>query len=54
MLKLVYYGLITPVALLTRLVGSDPLQLKRDRDIDSYWIVRGPAEPASQTMPLQR
>jgi hypothetical protein len=41
LLTLVYYLVLTPVALLYRLTHRDPLSLKRPDDTGrSYWIVR--------------
>lgn len=44
-LGIVFFGLVTPIALLSRLMGSDPLRVglavKRK---DTYWIEREPAE----------
>lgn len=37
-LGLVYFGILTPIAILSRLSGRDPLQLHRDAE--SYWIKR--------------
>ena len=39
-----FFLLITPTALVTRLFGRDPLRLKR-QDVDSYWIDREPPGP---------
>lgn len=36
-LALLYYGVITPIALIFRLVGRDPLTRKFDRDAATYW-----------------
>lgn len=38
-LGLIFFMLITPVALITRIFGRDALRLRR-RQIDSYWIIR--------------
>ena len=39
-----YYGILTPVGVLMRMVGADPLRLSsKHRDADSNWIPRGPA-----------
>ena len=43
-LGLIFFGLVTPVAVLTRLIGRDELRLKFAQK-SSYWIVRG--EPIS-------
>lgn len=40
LLGLIYYGLFTPVGLLFRVTGRDPLQRKIDPQADSYWTVR--------------
>jgi len=33
-----YFGLITPLALIFRLISRDALRRKFDRDLESYWI----------------
>ena len=33
-----YFGILTPLALLFRLIGRDTLHRKFDPDTDSYWI----------------
>jgi Saxitoxin biosynthesis operon protein SxtJ len=33
-----FYGVITPVGLVMRAVGKDPLRLRRDPQSSSYWI----------------
>ena len=33
-----YFGIITPLAVLFRLIGRDPLHRTFDRDATSYWI----------------
>jgi hypothetical protein len=40
-----FFLLITPTALVTRLFGRDQLRLKR-QNVDSYWIDREPPGPA--------
>jgi hypothetical protein len=42
LLALVYYGWITPVGLLMRLFGRDPMQRRSNREARSYWIRRKP------------
>ena len=39
---ILFYGLITPVGLLMRLSGKDPMRLKSDSTLTSYWIDREP------------
>lgn len=36
-LLVVYYGVLTPIGLLRRLAGADPMQRKLEPDRDSYW-----------------
>jgi len=37
---LVFFIAVTPIALILRLTGGDPLRLKRDPEAESYWIER--------------
>ncbi len=46
LLVIVYFGVITPVALMLRLRGRNGLQLKRQPDATTYWSSRPePNEP---------
>jgi hypothetical protein len=36
-LALVYYGVFTPVGLVFRLIGRDPLELREPKSADTYW-----------------
>ena len=38
MLAGIYYLVITPIALIGRLFGRDPLRLKRDSSASTYWV----------------
>lgn len=49
-LGLLFYVVLTPMALVMRLAGKDPLRLKFDRGATSYWIERQPAGPAPESM----
>jgi Saxitoxin biosynthesis operon protein SxtJ len=51
-LTLVFFAVVTPVGLLMRAVGTDPLRLRR-RVLSSYWIARQPAGPNAQSMKNQ-
>jgi hypothetical protein len=45
-LALAYYGLFTPLAMVFRLMGRDPLSRKRRAETGSYWTTRtGSQEP---------
>lgn len=49
-LGFLFYGVITPIGLLMRLSGKDPLRLaSRDGD-QSYWIDRSPPGPSPESM----
>ena len=50
---LLFYGTVTPVALLLRLFGKDLLGREIDRAARTYWIVRRPPGPAPETMRRQ-
>ena len=39
-LAVIFYGVVTPVGLLMRLVGHDPMHRKFDTAAKSYWIPR--------------
>jgi apolipoprotein N-acyltransferase len=47
-----FYGAVTPVALVLRLMGKDILRLKPS-DAKSYWIERTPPGPAKNSMGQQ-
>jgi hypothetical protein len=46
LLGIIFYGIVTPIGLLLRIVGSDPMNRKFERDAKSYWIEHEPAEAA--------
>jgi hypothetical protein len=46
MMALFYYGIITPVALLFRLINRDPLCRRYEPDADTYWIQFNKKRPA--------
>lgn len=43
-LALMYYLVFTPMGLVMRVLGRDPLRLEFDRNAKSYWIRRQPTE----------
>lgn len=47
-LGVIFFVLITPISLLTRLTGRDELRLKK-RSMESYWIDRSPPGPTSDS-----
>jgi hypothetical protein len=50
---LLFFLTVTPVAILMRWSGKDPLRLKSAPAVRSYWITRPPSGPASTTMKRQ-
>ncbi len=43
-LSLVFYLVVTPIGLLMRLFGKDPITKKPDPSLETYWIPKDPAE----------
>jgi len=52
-LGILFYAVLTPMAVVVRLTGKDPLRLKLDPAADSYWIVRKPPGPPPDSMTNQ-
>ena len=52
-LGILFYIVITPIGLMIRLTGKDPLRLKFDPDAESYWIPREPPGPPPGSMTNQ-
>ncbi len=50
---LLFYATVTPIGLLGRWLGRDPLRLRFDPQVNTYWIDRHPPGPAPGTMPRQ-
>ena len=44
MLGVAFYLVITPIGLIMRLVGYDPLHRRFDKDATTYWIPREPQQ----------
>ncbi len=53
MLTLMFYLVITPTGLALRLLGKDPLRLRFEPGVRSYWIERRPPGPAPETIKHQ-
>ena len=51
-LGIIFFVLITPVALITRLFGRDELRLKK-QSLDSHWIKRDPPGPSNDSFDKQ-
>jgi hypothetical protein len=52
MLAVIFFGILTPIALVGRLLGRDELSLKRRR-VETYWIHRNPSGSESQSFKNQ-
>ncbi len=51
-LGIIFFVLITPISLITRLFGRDELKMKK-RPVDSYWVDRSPPGPSSDSFKNQ-
>jgi len=49
-LGILFYAVFTPMALVMRALGKDPLRLKRDSGAASYWRRREPPGPPPTSM----
>ena len=52
-LGILFYGVLTPIGVVMRLAGKDPLLLKRDAGAASYWRRREPPGPRPDSMNQQ-
>ena len=52
-LGVLYYLVVTPIGLLMRACGNDPLALRRDAAAASYWRIRTPPGPSPESMKQQ-
>lgn len=50
---LLFFLTVTPVGLLMRATGKDPMRLRRDPKATSYWIARTPVGPTAESMKNQ-
>ena len=53
LLGVVFFLVVTPIAVIVRLWGKDSLHLKSKYDLESYWINRSPAGPKVGSMTKQ-
>jgi hypothetical protein len=49
-LGLLYFVAVTPLAIIMRSTGKDPLRLRLRENVDSYWIERDPPGPSGSSM----
>lgn len=50
---LMFYLFFTPASIILRAMGKDPLRIKCDAGLQSYWITRTPPGPAPESMRRQ-
>ena len=50
---LLFYSTVTPIGLVMRLLGKDPLRLRFEPAATSYWIERDPPGPPPESMKNQ-
>jgi len=52
-LGLLFYATITPIGILMRAFGKDPIRLRRAPEAATYWIERQPPGPSPESMKNQ-
>src|SRR5262249_25535649 len=52
-LGLVFFSTVTPIGMILRWLGNDPLRLRFEPDAPTYWIERRPPGPRGDSMPKQ-
>lgn len=50
---LLFFLTVTPIGMLMRATGKDPMRLKRPSEAASYWIARTPPGPSAESMKTQ-
>jgi hypothetical protein len=48
-----FYGVVTPIAIVRRMSGNDSMKLRFDSKSSSYWLERRPPGPPPETMERQ-
>lgn len=52
-LGVVFFLVVTPTAWVLRLAGKDPMRIRFDRTLPTYWVKRDPPGPDPQSMKFQ-
>jgi len=47
---LLFFAVVTPVAMIYRWLGNDPLHLRRDPTAATYWVDRVPPGPSPESI----
>ena len=50
---LIFFTTVTPIGLIMKLFGKDPLRIKRAPEAKTYWLERTPAGPEPESMKNQ-
>ena len=50
MMGIVFFAVLTPVAMIMRLAGKDPLRLRFEPEKPSYWLARTPVSEGKTSM----
>jgi len=53
LLGVLFYVCVTPIGVLMRLTGKDPMRQRFEPAAKSYWIIREPPGPAPETFKNQ-
>lgn len=48
-----FFGVVTPIGVVMRLTGKDPMKLRLEKETGSYWIPREPEGPSPESMANQ-
>lgn len=49
-LGILFFLVVTPIGLLMRIFGKDPLRLRFDKSVTTYWITRTPPGPDPESL----
>ena len=52
-LILIYYAILTPIAIIVRICGKDLLDRKIEKSVSSYWAIRQSAKPTKEQLEKQ-
>jgi Saxitoxin biosynthesis operon protein SxtJ len=52
-LGMIFFAVVTPMAIVFKILGKDPLRLRFEPNSTSYWIIRNSDDPEPQSMKNQ-
>lgn len=53
LLGIMFFLVVTPIGLIMRALGKDPLRLRQDTGVETYWIPREPPGPPPDSLERQ-